>query len=505
MTAMVVLYRKYRPQKISEIDNSFVAEKLETLLSAKEIFHAFLFTGPKGTGKTSSARIIAKSLNCEKNDGHGEPCNKCSTCLSITNGSNMDIIEMDAASNRGIDEIRDLRDKIRLAPAGCRKKVYIIDEVHMLTNEAFNSLLKTLEEPPVHAVFILCTTNPEKLPETIVSRCQRIEFGRAKIDDLVVSLKRVKKGEEREIENEALIEIAQRSDGSYRDSHKLLEEILTAYPRAKITLELVKKVLGEKEAGADLFAWVNPPDAKKGLGMIGKLVQKGADFKFITETILNMLHEALLQKYGLENKDAVVYEQLNNLTIEQLKSLLELFSKAGQELKTAIIPQLPLELAVVEWCSVVIPAKSGIPTPNDQLGRVSKFFPVQNPAGSRFAPFVPQKFDTLPADSEETPKSSVTRRFPENETEALAQKWDDLLFRVKPYNHSVAGLLRSCKPISFDGKELIFEVFYKFHFDKLSEPKTYGILEKAGAESFGKKIKIKPEFKPKEVKNVKSL
>ena len=160
----MVLYRKYRPQKIAEIDNPEVREKLEKILSSGKPPHAFLFSGPKGTGKTSSARIIAKSLNCEKNNGKGEPCNRCSTCLSITNGTNLDILEIDAASNRGIDEIRDLRDKIRLAPAGARKKIYIIDEVHMLTTEAFNALLKTLEEPPEHALFVLCTTNAEKLP-----------------------------------------------------------------------------------------------------------------------------------------------------------------------------------------------------------------------------------------------------------------------------------------------------------------------------------------------------
>ena len=444
---------------------------------------AFLFTGPKGTGKTSSARIIAKSLNCEKNDGHGEPCNKCSTCVSITNGSNMDIIEMDAASNRGIDEIRDLRDKIRLAPAGSRKKVYIIDEVHMLTTEAFNALLKTLEEPPSHAVFILCTTNPEKLPATIVSRCQGIEFGRAKIDDLIVSLKRVKKGEDREIENEALEEIAQRSEGSYRDAHKLLEEMLMAYPRAKITLETVKKVLGEKETGDNLFAWVNPPDAKKGLEMIEKLVEKGADFKFITETMLNILHEALLQKYGIMGNNEQPAGGLNNLTIEQLKLLIDLFSKAGLELKTAIIPQLPLELAIVEWCeSTVIPAQAGIRTPS---GPVILRPQPKDLVGDSSQAQNDKRVDTLP------------RKFPETDDEALQQKWDDLLLTVKPYNHSVAGLLRSCKPVSFDGESLNFEVFYKFHFDKLSEPKTYEILEKAGTETFGKKIKIIPSFKPK--------
>ena len=186
----MVFYRKYRPQKIDELDNQSVRESLYSIFSKGNFPHAFLFTGPKGLGKTSTARIVAKAINCEKHkDLEGirsekeiEPCNKCEQCLSITNGNNLDIFEIDGASNRGIDEIRDLKEKIKLAPFKASKKVYIIDEVHMLTTEAFNALLKTLEEPPSHAVFILCTTEPHKVPATIVSRCLRINFTRATDD-----------------------------------------------------------------------------------------------------------------------------------------------------------------------------------------------------------------------------------------------------------------------------------------------------------------------------------
>lgn len=452
----MVLYRKYRPQKIAEIDNSAVRQKLEVILSSGRIPHAFLFTGPKGTGKTSSARIIAKSVNCEGNNGKGEPCNKCGVCLSITNGTNLDVLEIDAASNRGIDEIRELRDKIRLSPSGNRKKVYIIDEVHMLTTEAFNALLKTLEEPPEHALFVLCTTTAEKLPETIVSRCQRIDFKRATTDDLLVSLKRAKKGEGREIEEDALREIARRSEGSYRDAHKLLEEVLTAYPRAKITIELVKIVLGDWENMGNLFDWVNPPDAKKGLAMIRRLVEKGADFKFITQMMLEILHADLLKKYGFIDENRSYNSQLNELNIEDLKSLITLLSQAMQELKTTVILQLPLELAIIEWCESSEDGR--------QLTEDSK--------------------SVLPSD-----------RLPE-------EKWRELLAAIKPYNHSVAGLLRSCRPASFDGKNLNIEVFYKFHYDKLSEPKISELLEKVSEKFFGHKIKIVSQLnEKKEAKN----
>jgi len=200
----MVFYRKYRPQKISELDSEAVRSSLYSTFSKKDIPHAFLFSGPKGLGKTSAARIIAKVINCQKHEDKKsfkdekeiEPCNKCLQCETITNGTNLDVFEIDGASNRGIDEIRDLKEKINLLPTKSSKKIYIIDEVHMLTTEAFNALLKTLEEPPAHAIFILCTTESYKLPQTIVSRCFRIDFKKATNDDLIRSLKRIVKEEE---------------------------------------------------------------------------------------------------------------------------------------------------------------------------------------------------------------------------------------------------------------------------------------------------------------------
>lgn len=490
---MVVLYRKYRPQKISEIDNTVVREKLGQILSSQNFPHAFLFTGPKGTGKTSSARIVAKSLNCEKKK-NGEPCDKCGSCLSITNGSNLDVMEMDAASNRGIDEIRELRDKIKLAPAGLKYKIYIIDEVHMLTNEAFNALLKTLEEPPAHAVFILCTTNPEKLPETIISRCTQIQFGRAKNEDLIVSLKRAAKGEKKEIEKEALEEIASRSEGAYRDAHKLLEEMLVAAADKPITLDLVQKVLGKTQTSSELFAWLDPPDTQKGLEMVQKLVEKGTDLKFTLETMLNLLHAELLARYGIKKTEFIPNEQLKNLTVEQLKLLIQLLSQAGLELKTAVIPSLPLELAIVEWV-----------TTEPLLAGHGQFSAVQNPAGASLrsskigdrlaAPA--QKILSAPSAQNLPISEAPSRHLPENETELKDQKWENLLEVVKPYNHSVAGLLRSCKMGKFAEDILEIDVFYKFHYDKLSEPRTYEILQKAAQEVWGKEIKVKPMLKEK--------
>src|ERR1700722_9521228 len=236
----MVFYRKYRPQKIDDLDSAAVRDTLHAVLQ-NDVSHAFLFTGPKGLGKTSTARIVAKVVNCEtpknKREKEIEPCNKCDQCVSITSGNNVDILEIDAASNRGIDEIRELKEKIRLAPVAAKRKVYIIDEVHMLTTEAFNALLKTLEEPPEHAMFILCTTEAHKVPETIISRCFQIMFKPATEEELVRSFKRIVEGEKLKIDDEVLKYIAGLADRGFRDGVKMLEEVYLLSQNKPITKE----------------------------------------------------------------------------------------------------------------------------------------------------------------------------------------------------------------------------------------------------------------------------
>src|SRR3989338_8424213 len=244
----MVLYLKYRPQKLAELDITSVRDKLVGTLASSYRPHAYLFSGPKGTGKTSAARIIAKALNClnpkeqaltGSTKKYNEPCNKCENCREILSGRHMDIIEIDAASNRGIDEIRDLKEKIRLAQVSAEFKVYLIDEVHMLTAEAFNALLKTLEEPPAHVMFILATTEPDKLPETVVSRCIRVNFGRAGEAEIIASLKKIVRTEELEVEEEVLATLARVAQGSFRDAQKTLEQVVTGREKQKITMDMV--------------------------------------------------------------------------------------------------------------------------------------------------------------------------------------------------------------------------------------------------------------------------
>lgn len=381
----MALYLKYRPQKLSELDSKQLRVKLSNILSSSYRPHALLFAGPRGTGKTSAARIVAKILNCEqrtknlekktekrkdnkyvilgskatpeskqnKDSGKArmttdiEPCNKCETCVSITQGRNLDVFEIDAASNRGIDEIRQLRENIKLSPISAQFKIYIIDEVHMLTNEAFNALLKTLEEPPVHAVFILATTEPDKLPQTILSRCVKFNFHKATEEEVLHSLKRVVSGEKIKVEDEVLTKIAQMSDGSFRDATKHLEQAITQH---SATTEKILNFLGADTISADNFLHLLiSKNTKQALTSVLEMGAAGADFRFFTSEILNLLHALLLYQHGVTdgkpNSDLAA-----KLSTGEVINLINLFSKVFTDLKFASSPQLPLEVAVVEWC-----------------------------------------------------------------------------------------------------------------------------------------------------------
>jgi len=352
----MVYYRKYRPQNIADLDNAEVREKLLSVL-AKDLPagrqdppHAFLFTGPKGLGKTSTARIIAKSVNCtEKKDGSAEPCNTCEQCVSITKGNNMDVIEIDAASNRGIDEIRELKEKIRLAPLSAKKKVYIIDEVHMLTTEAFNALLKTLEEPPSHAMFILATTEPHKVPATILSRCLHISFHLATKEELVRSFSRIVTGEKITITKDALEMIATLSEGGFRDGAKLLEEVVDRSKGAEITAAMIEEkyqVTSISGFVVEMLAAFSKKDAKAGITIIGTLIEQGIDVRYFLQQVMYSLHQDLLSQVGVGKQS-----KKQTLTIDEIKRLFALLAQANIEMKTTVLPQLPIELAIIEFCT----------------------------------------------------------------------------------------------------------------------------------------------------------
>ncbi|KKU02617.1 MAG: polymerase III, subunit gamma and tau protein [Candidatus Amesbacteria bacterium GW2011_GWB1_47_26] len=411
------LYLKYRPQKISELDLVSAREMLEKMLQGKTLPHAWLFSGPRGTGKTSAARILAKMVN-----GNDKELN-----TEIEVGSCPDVIEIDAASNRGIDEIRELRDKIKLAPMRAKFKVYIVDEVHMLTPEAANALLKTLEEPPAHAVFVLCTTDPEKLPETVISRCTRIQFKRPVIGEIMAKLKIVTKGEKLEIRNEELEMVAKAAGGSFRDAIKILEQVILAE-------KPVAEVLGLLEFAdpAEFIKLLRDEDTKKALEFINKMIEEGVGPRSFIERCVEELREQLL-----ETMDKSVLPMIEGL------------EKAYERSKTSAVPQLPLEIFVIENT---------------------------------------QRTGSLLVRSADHPKKDPVKHGSgkgKYKLEDVQVKWPEILKAVKPMNHSVEALLRSTRPVGFDGDTLMLEVFYKFHKDKLETDKCRQIVEAAVGGVFG--------------------
>lgn len=457
----MVYYRKYRPQTISELDLKEVREKLESILKAKELPHAFLFTGPKGLGKTSAARILAKAVNCEKRTkGSIEPCNKCDACTSITNGSNIDVLEIDAASNRGIDEIRDLREKIKFSPAALKRKVYIIDEVHMLTTDAFNALLKTLEEPPTHAVFVLCTTEVEKVPATIVSRTFHVEFRRPTKEEVIRSIVRIVKGEKLDIEKEVLDEIYKLSENSFRDAAKILEELAISSEGKKIKKDTLEKSF--KTAGMDpeiqnlLFA-LSAKDINKSLKIIDDFAARGTDFKVLTEKIAAAIHAILMLRADISSE----ISDIESFTTGDLQALLAMVNDSYRNIKFSILPQIPLELVVVEWCLKT--------TDNLQL----------------------TTYNTK--DKKEEEKTTVKEK-DHGELFRGSAKSDNfmaaLLIAVKRDNHSIAGILRGCRLIEIKNGKVEFETKYKFHKDRLSESKASSILDTRASEILNENVHV---------------
>ncbi len=344
-----MFYLKYRPKTIAEVDNSRVRSILQKILEGKTIPHALLFVGQKGTGKTSAARIFAKAINCLNNkfDGKGkdfEPCNTCANCRSIARSTFTDVLELDAASNRGIEEVKNLIREVAFLPMSGRFRVFIVDEAHMITPDGFNALLKTLEEPPASAVFILATTNLEKLPSTIVSRCVKVNFGRGRVEDINNMLKRIVHAEGLDFPADILRLISERSEYSFRDAAKMIEEVATQKIKTITEAEIFLGLKGRR----DILEIIAEKNSKKTFLWIEEFSQSGGDFKNLLEDMLDKLRIQLLVKKGIVVTDA---EKLN-LTLSEIARLMKLLLDAYQLMRSTPIDSLPLEIAVAEFYNV---------------------------------------------------------------------------------------------------------------------------------------------------------
>lgn len=414
MTSGQVLYRKWRPQTLGEVvGQGPVTQTLLTALQKDRIGHAYLFTGPRGTGKTSTARILAKAINCETNQGRGEPCNTCSSCLEITDGSFLDMIEIDGASNRGIDEIRDLREKIRFMPARGRKKVYIIDEVHMLTEQAFNALLKTLEEPPDHAVFILATTEPHKVPLTIGSRCQRFDFRRVPAADAVTRLVEIAGQEGFHLATDALEVVVKASNGSLRDAANLLEQLaLTsgAEASAQDARDLFG-VAGSARARGLIGALLARKDLAEALRGLARLQAEGVDMRQIHRELVEELRTLLLLRAGAGEVLDLAEEELVDRRSEAGQMDLSAIRGALGAVASLSLPPggspLPLEMAFVEIILKLGETSSAAaPVTTERPERRAAPRPTPPPAAA--APAVPQQRAPRPIPPQ--PPAPVERR-----------------------------------------------------------------------------------------------
>ncbi|MFI8541697.1 DNA polymerase III subunit gamma/tau [Staphylococcus capitis] len=348
------LYRMYRPQSFDDVvGQTHVTKTLRNAISKGKQSHAYIFSGPRGTGKTSIAKVFAKAINCLNSDD-GEPCNECAICKGITQGTNSDVIEIDAASNNGVDEIRNIRDKVKYAPSESKYKVYIIDEVHMLTTGAFNALLKTLEEPPSHAIFILATTEPHKIPPTIISRAQRFDFKAISMDQIVDRLKFVAESQSLEYGNAALEFIAKTSEGGMRDALSIMDQAI-AFGDERLTLQDALNVTGSVDEAAlnDLFKDVVEGNVKEAFGRYHHFISEGKEVNRLINDMIYFVRDTIMIKTSNESNESIEYDALVSFELDTLYRMIDIINDTLVSIRFSVNQNVHFEVLLVKLAEMI--------------------------------------------------------------------------------------------------------------------------------------------------------
>ncbi len=524
------LYRKWRPKSFDEIvGQRHVVRTLRNALTSGRIRHAYLFAGPRGTGKTTTARLLAKAVNCLAPEDE-RPCNECSICCAINEGRLLDLIEIDAASNTGVDDVRELRERVGFRPNEARYKVYVIDEVHMLSNAAFNALLKTLEEPPSHAIFVLATTEPHKILPTVLSRCQRFDFRRISVGEIVDRLALLAEREGIEADREALVLIAQQATGSMRDAESLLDQ-LASYGVTGITVDDVHMALGTgtDESVIQVTDALVFGDAAQGLRAINSAVDDGADPRQLARQIVEHLRALLLMRL----ESGIVYprvsdkvrdrmeEQAAGFARRDLTQAVRLFNQAAAEAKGGWQPQLPLEMAFVDAVLAARSSGGEVSTDKSSSGEqnVHRLRPSSatssdgQPAQDRSvnasegASTAGRSADrTSPARStsgggEQAREGSVCEPVSDyqdggNDDESLTvtdlhARWEEVLDALRPRDLSLEALLHDCEPTMVEDDTLVLGFRHKFHRSKVEKDDKRRVVEDAVSDLFGRRYKVR--------------